>query len=270
MAEGEDQPISCPICSCPYADLVAVKTVGGRMFRVMQCCNVDCLHGFLTPLPTLEFLESMYSNENLNEYLAEETTIKRHSQHYSHLFEVYVPMAFSKPGTLLDLGAGVGTFVWVARKFGWQATGIEFNERSVLWAKRKFDLQIAHGSFYQLESCYSHESFDLITLNHVLEHVIDPISFIEYLTSFLKLNGGIMLSVPNILSDSFRKYRALWSYIHIPMHISYFSRFSMNALFLSKVHLRGRRFEKVFQTSFPPQGQDEGEGLTSMYRLVVD
>ncbi len=270
IAEGrmETQPTPCPICACPYTDTIAAKIVGGQTFRVLQCCNVDCLHGFLTPLPTLELLDSIYSQERLNDYLVDEGAIQQHMQFFSHLFEVYIPQAFPAPGRLLDIGAGVGTFAAVAQKFGWEAAGVEGNQQSVNWAAEKFDVQLHQGNFYCLEDFFTPQSFDLITFNHVFEHVLEPHAFVPYVAKFVRPHGGVLLTVPNILSDDFRRQRALWSYIHIPAHISYFSRLSMDMLFVGKVRLPTGRFEKVFQCSFPASGQEEGEGLTSLYRLL--
>jgi SAM-dependent methyltransferase len=267
---SEGELVSCPMCSCPYTQIIVAKIVQGKIFRVMQCCNMECLHGFLTPSPTLELLASIYGQDQLNDYLTDEATIQANCEFFSHLFEAYIPRAFPQPGTMLDIGAGIGTFVSVAKKFGWRAIGVEFNQQSVLWAAKRFGVQLQQGDFYQLEQYFAPRSVDLITFNHVFEHILDTVSFIPYVTNFLKPNGCILLSVPNILSDDFRKQRALWSYLHVPAHISYFSRFSMDALILQKARGARGHFEKIFQTSFPARTQEEGEGLTSMYRWVCD
>jgi 2-polyprenyl-3-methyl-5-hydroxy-6-metoxy-1,4-benzoquinol methylase len=264
------QPDICPLCSCPYTQIVAAKRVEGTMFRVMQCCNLECLHGFLTPLPTLQLLERIYGQEKLNDYLTAESTIRANCEFFSHLFEAYFPRAFSEPGVLLDIGAGIGTFVSVAKKFGWRAEGIEINQQSVQWAAEKFGVELRSGDFYDLGKHFHPQSIDLITLNHVFEHILDPSSYIQYVRSFLRPDGCILLSVPNILSDDFRRQMPLWSYLHIPAHISYFSRFSMDALILQKARFARGHFEKIFQTSFPAPTQEEGEGLTSMYRWVCE
>jgi SAM-dependent methyltransferase len=260
--------ISCPMCTCPYCQTVAAKAVGGATFRVLHCCNVDCLHGFIFPVPTLELLSTIYGQNMLNDYLIEPSTIQANTQFFSHLFREYIPQAFPTPGQLLDVGAGIGTFVATARNFGWSAVGIEFNEQSVLWAKEKFSIQLQQGDFQYLERFFPPHFADLVTFNHVFEHILDPASYIPYVTRFLKPGGCVLTSVPNILSDQFRKQQASWSYIHIPAHISYFSRFSMDAVFLLNPRLPGGRFERVFQSTFPPLGEQEGEGLTSMYRWV--
>ena len=238
------------------------------MFRVMQCLNVECLHGFVYPLPAEAILDKIYADENLNAYLDDETTVQNVRQFFEHLLEHYIPQGFERPGTLLDIGAGMGTFVGSARKFGWQAFGIEFNAKSTRLAEDKYGVQLVQGSFYSLERHFSHGSFDLIVMNHVFEHVLDPLAYLRYVADYIKPNGCIMISVPNILSDDCRNHRALWSYIHIPAHISYFSRLSVDALFLQKASMQVRRFQKIFQSTFPSPQQHEGEGLTSMFRLV--
>jgi 2-polyprenyl-3-methyl-5-hydroxy-6-metoxy-1,4-benzoquinol methylase len=208
----------------------------------------------------------MYADENLNTYLTEEAEIRRALDFFAHIFERYLPQAFTEPGSLLDLGAGIGTLVYTARKFNWKAIGVELNRRSVDWAAERFGIELIQGDFYRLEEYFTRKSFDLISLNHVLEHVLQPRFFINYIADFLKPRGAILVSVPNILSDDFRRDGALWSYIHIPGHISYFSHFSMDALFLSGTQRPSPRFKKIFQTSFTSPSQHEGEGLTSLYQ----
>ena len=270
MAESEKEFVSCPICACPYNQLIAAKVVEGITFRVVQCCNVECLHGFVFPLPTLELLSTIYGQDLLNEYLTDPSTVRANTEFFSHLFRVYIPQAFPQPGTLLDMGAGIGTFVSVAKTFGWRAEGIEINQQSVQWAAEKFGVELRSDDFYDLGKHFHPQSIDLITLNHVFEHILDPSSYIQYVRSFLRPDGCILLSVPNIVSDDFRRQMPLWSYLHIPAHISYFSRFSMDALILQKARFARGHFEKIFQTSFPAPTQEEGEGLTSMYRWVCE
>ncbi len=259
------QEAFCPVCSSPYTTTVAAKSVNTVMFCVRQCCNVECLHGFTDPVPSLELLSSLYAADELNAYMMDEDFIENVQKFHSHLLENYIAPLFQQPGSLLDIGAGIGTWVSVATEAGWKATGIEYNQRSVETAKHRFGVELIQGDFYKLANLFS-QDFNLITLHHVLEHIRYPSSFVEYLSNFLKPNGCILINVPNILSDEFMQQRALWSFIHIPGHISYFSRFSLDTICL-RCMAEKRKFDRVFRSTFPAEGKREGEGLVVIYRM---
>ena len=259
----------CPMCRSRKVTEVTAKEVHGLSFSVYQCRKSRCRHGFVLPPPTVEFLEKVYASEQLNAYQLDEKVLKAVDEFFMHLFSNYIPQGQKTPGTLLDVGAGLGTFMHAAKKSGWQVHGIEFNKQSVEQGKKLFGLDIVHGNFYKLEDYFPGMKFDLINMNHVFEHVLQPREYLQYLSGFLNPGGCLIITVPNVLSDDFVRLGAKWSYIHIPEHISYFSRYSMDRIFLSEKNTRvpGSRYAKVFQSSFNNPQQTEGEGLTSMYRL---
>lgn len=259
----------CPICQSGKVKAITSKEVFGTEFTVYQCQRSRCMHGFVLPLPTVAFLEKVYAAEKLNAYQLDDKVLQAVDEFFMHLFTNYIPQGRKTPGTLLDVGAGLGTFMHAANKSGWRVHGIEFNKESVDIGKKLFDLDIVHGNFYKLEDYFPGMKFDLINMNHVFEHVLQPREYLRYLSGFLNPGGCLLITVPNILSDDYRKLGAKWSYIHIPEHISYFSRHSMDRLFLAEKNTRvaADRYVKIFQSSFNSPQQREGEGLTSMYRL---
>ena len=265
---SQEGGIHCPICGSGHPKTIVSKTVYDTEFGVYQCGDMACQHGFTYPLPTEAVLEQMYAGESLNSYQLDKAALKAVGDFFSHLFTDYIPRGFPKPGSLLDVGAGLGTFMDSGRAHGWAVQGIEFNKRSVELGRELFGLDIVQGNFYRLEDYFDDRRFDLINMNHVFEHVLHPLEYLDYLRKFLNPGGCVLITVPNILSDDFKQQGAQWSYIHIPAHISYFSRLSMDKLALSQAGSPRDRLEKVFQSSFNAPQQVEGEGLTSMYRLV--
>lgn len=260
--------IHCPICGSGQVKTIVTKPAFGTEFGVYQCGAGDCLHGFTYPLPSEAVLEKMYAEEGLNSYQLDKAALKAVGDFFSHLFTDYIPKGSAQAGELLDVGAGLGTFMDSGRTHGWKVQGIEFNQKSVELGRELFGLDIVAGNFYRLEDYFGDKKFDLINMNHVFEHVLQPREYLDYLRKFLKPGGCVLITVPNILSDDFKQHGARWSYIHIPAHISYFSRLSMDKLALAQAGGPREGFDKVFQSSFNGPQQTEGEGLTSMYRLV--
>lgn len=109
-------------------------------------------------------------------------------------------------GHLLDIGTGTGEFLEVASKHGFIVLGIEPSKRA---SERASKLgQVLQGEFETLS--LQENSFDVITLWSVLEHVAQPVDFLHKACRLLKKNGLLALRVP--LSSSLINFLCLWAY----------------------------------------------------------
>lgn len=102
-----------------------------------------------------------------------------------------------KEGTLLDIGTGIGQFLWVAQDCFTKCYGTEVSESAVDIAKGKYNLDVIRGSIEEVDS--KGVSFDNITLFHVLEHVSNPQAVILKCYELLGDNGVLFIAVPNEL-----------------------------------------------------------------------
>lgn len=139
---------------------------------------------------------------------------------------------------LLDFGSGKGQFLAVAKTLGWQGLGIETEAARGEFAREKYgvDVQIA---YYQ-NGLVGKSLVDLISLNHVLEHLPEPISLLrELLDSNLQKEGLLYIEVPR--ADSWQAQLAGddWMHWDIPKHLSHWTEpvltTQLEALGLSKV-----------------------------------
>lgn len=128
-------------------------------------------------------------------------------------------------GNLLDIGAGTGDFLAVAKQNGWKTTGIEPNEKAKKIAKNK------GISFVENSELLEKESFDTITMWHVLEHVPDLDFQIKELKRLLKPNGTILIAVPNFNSYDAKHYGSYWAAYDVPRHLWHFSKTAIKLLF---------------------------------------
>jgi 2-polyprenyl-3-methyl-5-hydroxy-6-metoxy-1,4-benzoquinol methylase len=120
-------------------------------------------------------------------------------------------------GSILDVGCGDGEFLTVAKEMGFLPLGIEIDLQAYLAAKNR-GLNVLHGSYKTLENLS--QKFDYIVCSHVIEHVHDPVDFIEKLVGVAKPSSTIFLSWPNpdsIILSLFKKY---WRGLEAPRHIS--------------------------------------------------
>ena len=128
-------------------------------------------------------------------------------------------------GHLLDIGTGTGDFLALAKKNGWKITGIEPNEK----AKNN---SVKKGiTFVDKSSDLSNQSFDIITMWHVLEHIPDVELQISELKRLLKPTGTILIAVPNFNSFDAKYYGKHWAAFDVPRHLWHFSKTAIKRLF---------------------------------------
>lgn len=126
-----------------------------------------------------------------------------------------------KRGKLLDVGAGFGTFVGVARDRGWDATGLEFSSTNCAYAETNYGERLLNKNFYDFED---NIKYDVITLFEVIEHLWSPKKDIRKLNSLLNMGGVLVIATPNLTSLFSRKYKEFSMFWYMSCHLSFFSR----------------------------------------------
>lgn len=143
-------------------------------------------------------------------------------------------------GRILDIGAGTGDFLAVAKSNGWDIIGIEPSEKAKTIAGKKG--VIFAESMQSLEK----QSFDVITMWHVLEHVPNLEEQIKELKRLLKPDGTIIIAVPNFRSFDAKYYRRFWAGFDVPRHLWHFSKKAIKQLFLKEK----MKVEKILPMKF--------------------
>lgn len=134
---------------------------------------------------------------------------------------------------LVDIGAGGGEFAYLAKKYGYEASGIEPNIGYSEFARSEYQTQVSTADLSSLAP----DSADIITMFHVLEHLSDPKAAIEKLFNALRSGGHLLIEVPNILQRDASPHN-----IYFRAHLFYFSLCSL-------VTLTSPYFELVAQQS---------------------
>ncbi len=134
----------------------------------------------------------------------------------------------SKKGNLLDIGAGTGDFLSYAKSKKWKVVGIEPSLKAKEIAQKK------GVSFVENTEEFSDNSFDVITMWHVLEHVEDLDKQLSELKRISKPGGIVIIAVPNFKSYDATYYKEYWAAYDVPRHIWHFSKTAILKLFLEK------------------------------------
>lgn len=127
-------------------------------------------------------------------------------------------------GALLDVGFGSGLLIEAALAAGFRAEGIEASRAAVAAARERGILAQAG---YLAPGVYPDASFDVVVLNHVLEHAADPLALLVTVRKLLKPNGCLCLGQTNYLGTVPRLLGPRW-YGWAP--VEHYSHFSLSGI----------------------------------------
>jgi 2-polyprenyl-3-methyl-5-hydroxy-6-metoxy-1,4-benzoquinol methylase len=136
--------------------------------------------------------------------------------------------------TLIDIGAGGGEFVYMAKQRGASSTGIEPNVGYSSFSKEQYGVEVKTAMLSNVDDC----SADILTLFHALEHMAKPHDVMKKLYESLKENGHVFIEVPNILQADASPHN-----IYFKAHLFYYSKYtlmSMASPYFSVVHVEDR------------------------------
>src|SRR5258708_25260922 len=184
------------IQQCNVCDGTLIEVIDSES-QITQCSS--CGYIFDNPRPTLEELINFYSRpRQYDSWLGELKTRDRLWNRRLSLLR-----STRKKGSLLDVGAGIGQFLFLARGTYDQVYGTEVSTEAIRIAREKYNLELFDGTLENLER--KGQLFDNISLFHVLEHVPDPRSLLRICHSLLSDRGILVIAVPNEVT-SFRAW----------------------------------------------------------------
>ncbi|MDD4933203.1 MAG: class I SAM-dependent methyltransferase [Methylacidiphilaceae bacterium] len=125
-------------------------------------------------------------------------------------------LPFREGGRLLDVGCGNGEFLRFMRELGWEVEGIEPDGRAAEQST-KFGLSVRQGGIEDVE--LQPDSYDAITLSHVIEHLLDPRAALERCVTALRPGGVLVSFSPNPEGRNARMLRGIWRGLEPPRHL---------------------------------------------------
>ena len=134
-------------------------------------------------------------------------------------------------GNLLDVGSGEGFSLKYFDNIGWECTGLDFSSAGIRQNNPSQEGLLVQGDIFEnlTQIMNGKKKFDLILLDNVLEHVIDPFELLKNLNSIISDNGVLIVEVPNDFSlfqqyllDSNHIDKEFW--VSPPDHLSYFNK----------------------------------------------
>lgn len=204
--------------------------------RVINCW--ECGFAHVMPLPSNEELqkfykEDFYSKGRPNYFKETKEDLSWWTATYNNYYSLLEK--HTKGRKILDVGSGPGHFLLCGKKRGWDVLGFEPSVDASEYSKSR-KLAVVND-FFSYETAREYGPFDVIHASMVLEHIPDPISFVNDMKKLLKPNGFVAIFCPNdynplqeILQKKL-KFKPWWV---VPTHhLNYFDAVSMKKL-LSK------------------------------------
>jgi len=240
------ESINCAVCNSSNFKILLKSRdyryhLNKEEFTLVKCRKCGLI--YLNPRPSEKEMDRFYPREyyDLQFSLLE----KKITQLFLKIGTAKLKK-YKKKGLVLDLGCGAGDFLLEMKRFGFETIGIDVSKRACDISQKK-GIKVFNS---ELKDChFPDETFDVITLWHVFEHLHNPDQTLKEICRILKKDGILLIEVPNIESFSFKLFKKYCFHLDIPRHLYHWSPKTLEKILLqNKIKI----FEKDdFSLGFP-------------------
>ncbi|HLB31536.1 MAG TPA: class I SAM-dependent methyltransferase [Gammaproteobacteria bacterium] len=216
---------TCPLCEQQQlSELLSETDRHGRPLRTIICRGCGLVR--VDPMPDSGSLNDFYTNDYRLQYKGSWHPRPKHVYRDTRgaiprarrLLEIY------RPGMkVLDIGCGAGFFLRLLRALSIEASGLEPNRGYADFARNELGIENVYTG--TLDEYNPGSRFDIITINHVFEHLPDPVGALARMRGLLVDDGAIIMEIPNIEST----YHAPHRIFHIG-HLYWYNPITIHAL----------------------------------------
>lgn len=224
----ERAPAACILCGA--TDRSPLIERDG--WTVHRCAG--CGLGVLDPRPDREELGRLYEKEYFDSQYREglqpgSPEMRRRISQEDHRIRFF--RRFKKRGLVVDIGCGMGYFLYAARQAGYEVTGVDISDHAASYVRDTLGIPMRTGHIDAVD--VPEGSVDVATMWHFLEHTDDPRRYVEKVARWLKPDGLLVIDVPNYEGTDAQKTWQDWVGWQLPYHFHHFTPSTL-ALLLSQ------------------------------------
>jgi SAM-dependent methyltransferase len=236
LAGLDDPPVICPICGSDRtsryrSDVIDLEyfVVPPRPFIIQRC--EQCASQFISPRPTEAELPPFYPsdyhayNENHGRLarLLVEARARSRARFYGKIIS-------SRPGRIFDVGTGDCRHFDELRRFiDLECAGIGV-QPDIAAKGRARGYDVIEGTLEEADLSAHLGRYDVVSMNHVLEHVIYPHTMLERSLDLLRPGGRVIGQLPTVSSWELKLFGRNWGGYHYPRHLQIPSRTGLSNL----------------------------------------
>ena len=189
--------VPCELCENRRVEILARHDRDGSPLQVVMCPQCGLIWN--DPRPSAEALSAYYREQYRQDYKG---TLEPKPRHTLRAARVAVERCcqlrreLMRGQSVLDLGAGGGEVVYVLRKLGFEARGIEPNEGYARFARERLEVPVESGCWQAAE--IPEGTLAAVTLFHVMEHLDKPFEALCLIHGWLRIDGLLWIEVPNV------------------------------------------------------------------------
>jgi SAM-dependent methyltransferase len=253
----KQKPKNTQISNCPVCEATAFEQymetkdyfLTLETFLLSKCANCGLV--FTNPIPELSRLSAYYDSPDYLSHKVDRFSLKGYV--YDKIRDINIRRKYKlvsgyKAGnTILDIGQGTGELMNFFANKGWESVGVEPNPSARAYSEKHFP----HTVFDEdhLDN-FEPESFDVISLWHVMEHVPDLTGRMNQIKRLLKKEGILVIAVPMLDSPDALRYREFWAGLDVPRHLYHFTKRSMTELLVRNDFELGKTFPMKFDAYY--------------------
>lgn len=189
--EFDEELTHCPLCN---SEKIKPYTTDYKGIGIFKCRS--CKVKFMNPQYTHDYLNKFYASYQQGDTSHHIYGSNDEPRKALHEYNIKNIEKYIKPGNFLSIGSGNTFDIQEANKRGWNAEGIDMDEKFIQMAIKEYGVNMKWGDF--LKHDYPKNHFSCIYMNHVLEHPKEPGEYLDKINELLVRGGVLYISCPNI------------------------------------------------------------------------
>jgi 2-polyprenyl-3-methyl-5-hydroxy-6-metoxy-1,4-benzoquinol methylase len=162
---------------------------------LVKCENCGLIYNPNLKIDPRMVSQNFYSDENVKHRKRIQSSLLKSSRIRWNWLKKRIHI---NSGHLLEVGCGTGEFLRTAKMAGWTVSGLELSSSFRTAALNWYNLELVSEELSEAD--FAENIFDIVAMNHVFEHLPDPIDFLVQISRILRPGGWLFIIVPNLSS----------------------------------------------------------------------